>query len=219
MTMKDSLIFFWRRHRNARSLADKYAQARDELATVRTTLATVARERDHAHSLLRQVRASGVLPFGGLLREINGAVDLGSEGANEDAERRARDDLAGRQNAEPAAGTYWERAVLERFAAGGSVDLATVRWQVAALLGERPPSEALDGSEEATSDQPTVGERIREEREWLGFTQAQLGQAAGLASYEVADFEDGLRTPTDDQLTRLAKVLRAGINPTRKDPP
>lgn len=38
--------------------------------------------------------------------------------------------------AESAPGTYWERAVLERFVLGGPVDLKTVRQQVAVLLGE-----------------------------------------------------------------------------------
>jgi hypothetical protein len=52
---------------------------------------------------------------------------------------------------EPAPGTYWERAVLERFAAGGDVDLATVRQQVAALLAETPPSGAPTGAEERES--------------------------------------------------------------------
>jgi hypothetical protein len=48
---------------------------------------------------------------------------------------------AGTVEGEPAAGALWERAVLERFTRGEPVDLATVRWQVAALLGEFPPGD------------------------------------------------------------------------------
>jgi hypothetical protein len=57
-------------------------------------------------------------------------------------------------------GTYWERAVLERFVTGGPVDLTTVRQQVGALLGEiRPPSEtpapaALSRPTDTTGETP-----------------------------------------------------------------
>ena len=51
---------------------------------------------------------------------------------------------------EPAPGTFWERAVLERFARGEPVDLAAVRWQVAALLHENPPRTHPTGTEETT---------------------------------------------------------------------
>jgi hypothetical protein len=51
--------------------------------------------------------------------------------------------------AEGAPGTYWERAVLERFVTGGPVDMHTVRLQVAALLREIPYEQpSADGSEE-----------------------------------------------------------------------
>lgn len=49
--------------------------------------------------------------------------------------------------AEVEPGTYWERAVLERFVTGGPVDLAIVRRQVAALLAEIPCT-PLGGTEE-----------------------------------------------------------------------
>ena len=58
------------------------------------------------------------------------------------------DEAAADSGGEPAPGTFWERAVLERFARGEPVDLATVRWQVAALLHEHPPTDAPDGTEE-----------------------------------------------------------------------
>lgn len=45
---------------------------------------------------------------------------------------------------EPKPGTYWERAVLERFILGGPVDLATIRVQVAALLAEVDVSTETD---------------------------------------------------------------------------
>lgn len=52
------------------------------------------------------------------------------------------------RESEPAPGTYWERAVLERFATGGPVDLATVRQQVAVLLSETPRRPAPDDDSE-----------------------------------------------------------------------
>lgn len=45
---------------------------------------------------------------------------------------------------EPAPGTYWERAVLERFVTGGPVDMEAVRQQVAALLSEIPREPSAD---------------------------------------------------------------------------
>jgi hypothetical protein len=98
---KDSLIFFWRLHRNARATAEKYVAARDELATVRRTLATVAAERDQAHSLLRQVHIAGIIPDT-LQRRINCAVALESESDIEDARSEALAALAEDERQEPA---------------------------------------------------------------------------------------------------------------------
>lgn len=56
--------------------------------------------------------------------------------------------------------------------------------------------------------EPTIGEHVRDEREWLGATHVQLAQAVGLAEADIAAFEDGTREPTDDQCVRLAKALR-----------
>ncbi|MEV0382364.1 hypothetical protein [Nonomuraea sp. NPDC050643] len=51
--------------------------------------------------------------------------------------------------AEAEPGTYWERAVLERFVTGGPVDIAIVRRQVAALLAEIPSRPPVGDEEEA----------------------------------------------------------------------
>lgn len=58
------------------------------------------------------------------------------------------------------------------------------------------------------SEQPTVGERIRDEREWLGFTRRELAMALKLAEADVEEFEEDSRVPTADKLTRLAKFFR-----------
>lgn len=50
-------------------------------------------------------------------------------------------------SAESEPGTYWERAVLERFAAGAPVDLETVRLQVSALLRLATPGTPGDAEE------------------------------------------------------------------------
>ncbi len=107
MISKDSLIAFWRRHRNARATAENYATARDDLATVRRTLAMVTAERDQAHSLLRQVRMAGIVPDA-LKRRINCAVALDSEGAIEDARNEALAALAEDERREVAANTRGE---------------------------------------------------------------------------------------------------------------
>jgi transcriptional regulator with XRE-family HTH domain len=58
------------------------------------------------------------------------------------------------------------------------------------------------------SDQTTVGQRIRDERKWLGATRAHLAQAARLTEADVADFEDDTRDPDPLQTARLAQALR-----------
>ncbi|MFH8471109.1 helix-turn-helix domain-containing protein [Streptomyces sp. NPDC018000] len=52
-----------------------------------------------------------------------------------------------------------------------------------------------------------LGSAVRERREALGMTQAQLGQAAGLHQSAVARFEAGGTMPTLPLLERLADAL------------
>lgn len=52
-----------------------------------------------------------------------------------------------------------------------------------------------------------LGERIREEREWLGFCPDLVANALRLATTDVLAFEAGEREPTEDQLVRLAALL------------
>jgi hypothetical protein len=67
---------------------------RHDLAIVRTTLATVRRERDHAHLLLRALRIVGAIPS--MLRNpVNNAVALESEGDIDRAKQEADKFLAG----------------------------------------------------------------------------------------------------------------------------
>ena len=49
-----------------------------------------------------------------------------------------------------------------------------------------------------------LGERIREEREWLGFCPDLVANALRLATTDVLAFEAGEREPTEDQLTSSA---------------
>jgi transcriptional regulator with XRE-family HTH domain len=56
------------------------------------------------------------------------------------------------------------------------------------------------------SDQATVGERIREEREWLGFTRQRLAEAMRLTERDIVELE-GARQPTESELARLATIF------------
>lgn len=64
-----------------------------KLATIRSTLGMVRKERDRAFLLLRAARIAGDLPLG-LTRSINGLVTLESEGDIEEAANAARALLA-----------------------------------------------------------------------------------------------------------------------------
>lgn len=57
------------------------------------------------------------------------------------------------------------------------------------------------------TDTATIGERIREEREWLGFTQRQLAQMMRLPEADIVEFEEDTREPTAAELERLATVF------------
>lgn len=53
----------------------------------------------------------------------------------------------------------------------------------------------------------SIGERIRDEREWLGFTQAQLAEAMKLSAADIVEFEQDTRVPEGDELARLVSVF------------
>ncbi|WP_156724993.1 helix-turn-helix domain-containing protein [Streptomyces apocyni] len=57
-----------------------------------------------------------------------------------------------------------------------------------------------------------LGKEVRERREALGMTQAQLAQAAGLQQPAVARFEAGGTMPTLPLLERLAAALGARLH-------
>ncbi|MFE4831404.1 helix-turn-helix transcriptional regulator [Streptomyces sp. NPDC056672] len=57
-----------------------------------------------------------------------------------------------------------------------------------------------------------LGRAVRERREALGMTQAQLAQAAGLRQPAVARFEAGGTMPTLPLLERFASALRLRLN-------
>ncbi|MYV56156.1 helix-turn-helix transcriptional regulator [Streptomyces sp. SID3212] len=71
--------------------------------------------------------------------------------------------------------------------------------------------EAREAYEEARI-QYELGVAVRERREALGMTQAQLAQAAGLQQPAVARFEAGGTIPTLPLLERFASALQLRLN-------
>ena len=57
-----------------------------------------------------------------------------------------------------------------------------------------------------------LGEAVRQRREELGITQAQLAERAGLQQPAVARFETGGTMPTIPMLERLADALGLRLN-------
>lgn len=57
-----------------------------------------------------------------------------------------------------------------------------------------------------------LGEAVRQRREELGLTQAQLGERAGLKQPAVARFEAGGTMPTIPMLERLATALELRLS-------
>lgn len=57
-----------------------------------------------------------------------------------------------------------------------------------------------------------LGEAVRQRREELGITQAQLAERAGLKQPAVARFEAGGTMPTIPMLERLAEALEVRLN-------
>ncbi|MFD9941386.1 helix-turn-helix domain-containing protein [Nonomuraea sp. NPDC059023] len=57
-----------------------------------------------------------------------------------------------------------------------------------------------------------LGEAVRQRREELGLTQAELAERAGLKQPAVARFEAGGTMPTIPMLERLAQALEVRLN-------
>lgn len=53
-----------------------------------------------------------------------------------------------------------------------------------------------------------VAERIKNRRTELGITQTQLAKSARLTPAAISQFESGLRKPSFDALSKLAKALK-----------
>jgi transcriptional regulator with XRE-family HTH domain len=58
---------------------------------------------------------------------------------------------------------------------------------------------------------PTFGRRLRALREEKGWTQAELGEKAGMLHHAIARLERGERTPGWDTVLKLAEAL--GVTP------
>src|SRR5580693_7155679 len=56
------------------------------------------------------------------------------------------------------------------------------------------------------------GERLRSTRESKGLSQAELGQKAGLQPSAISHFESGRRSPSFDNLRKLADALNVTID-------
>lgn len=57
----------------------------------------------------------------------------------------------------------------------------------------------------------TMSQKIRERRNELGLTQAELGQAIGVSGRSIFGYESGQKNPRPSTLLRLAQVL--GVSP------
>jgi ribosome-binding protein aMBF1 (putative translation factor) len=59
----------------------------------------------------------------------------------------------------------------------------------------------------------TVAERIRDEREWCGFTRAQVAEKIHRTEATIEAFEEGAMEPADEELAALAELF--GLAPER----
>lgn len=69
-------------------------------------------------------------------------------------------------------------------------------------------AQALNHPSESPS---TLGGRIQAARKRLGMTQALLGQTMGASQPQVAKWENGLKTPSNDLVVALAQVLQVPL--------
>jgi transcriptional regulator with XRE-family HTH domain len=58
----------------------------------------------------------------------------------------------------------------------------------------------------------TVGERIRLERQKLGFTQERLAVSAKISKSFLSEVETGIRNPSAEYLLRIATVLEVSLD-------
>lgn len=61
----------------------------------------------------------------------------------------------------------------------------------------------------ATELQVTFGERVRERRNELNWTQKQLARKLDMSQGYLSEIETGLRAPTLDTVERIAKALKS----------
>ena len=57
----------------------------------------------------------------------------------------------------------------------------------------------------------TVAERIKEARQAVGLTQAQLAERAGVSESAIQMYEIGQRIPRDSVKTKLAEILKQPV--------
>jgi transcriptional regulator with XRE-family HTH domain len=58
----------------------------------------------------------------------------------------------------------------------------------------------------------TVGERIRQERQLMGYTQERLSSEAGISKSFLSEVENGIRNPSAEYLLRIADVLGVSLD-------
>jgi transcriptional regulator with XRE-family HTH domain len=68
------------------------------------------------------------------------------------------------------------------------------------------------------SEPTAANERIQDEREWLGFSRAQVAAKLGLSEATIEAFEDGAQAPSDDELAKLARLFRLAPERLRGEP-
>ena len=63
-----------------------------------------------------------------------------------------------------------------------------------------------------TLTEDTIGQRIREERQSKGWTQAELGLRSGLRESMICKYELGYHIPNPENLSRIADALGVSVD-------
>lgn len=63
-----------------------------------------------------------------------------------------------------------------------------------------------------TEERVTLAKRIKETREYLGFTQQQVAEALSLRRSAISDIETGKRRVTADELKRIANLFQHPVS-------
>ncbi|MBW1793179.1 MAG: helix-turn-helix transcriptional regulator [Deltaproteobacteria bacterium] len=63
-----------------------------------------------------------------------------------------------------------------------------------------------------TEERVTLAKRIKETREYLGFTQQQVAEALSLRRSGISDIETGKRRVTADELKRIANLFQHPVS-------